>query len=58
LDKATRTTDDAINLQPDIFSISEHTFNPVINLKGGTAYGALGFTLPGFDKLVQTKWAC
>ena len=43
LDKATRTADDAINWQPDIFSIRKDTFNPVVNLKGGIACWALGF---------------
>jgi hypothetical protein len=57
LDKATRTADNAINRQPDIISISKDTFNPVINLKGGTAYRALGFTLFGFNTSVQTEWA-
>ena len=57
LDKATRTADNAIHRQPDIFSIRKDTFNPVINLKGGTAHWALGFTLPGFDTLIQAKWA-
>ena len=57
LDKATITTDNAINRQPDIISVRKHTFNPVVNLKGGTAYRAPGFTLPGFDTLVQAEWA-
>ena len=57
LDKATRTADNAINRQPDIFSVRKHTFNPVINFKGGIAYYAMGFTLPGFDTPVQAKWA-
>ena len=57
LDKTARTTDDAINRQPDIFSIRKDTFNPVINLKDGSANWALGFTLLGFDTSVQTKWA-
>ena len=57
LDKATNTADNAINRQPDIFSVRKHTFNPVINLKGGTAYRTPGFTLPGFDTLVQAEWA-
>ena len=38
------TTDNAINRQSNIFSIRKHKFNPVINLKGGIAYWALGFT--------------
>jgi hypothetical protein len=38
LDKATRTADNAVNWQPDIISIRKHTFNPVVNLKGGIAY--------------------
>jgi hypothetical protein len=58
LDEATRTADKAINRQPDIISIRKHTFNPVINFKGGTAHRAPGFTLPGFDTLVQAEWAC
>ena len=57
LDKATITADNAINRQPDIFSICKHTFNPVVNLKGGIAYRTLGFTLPGFNTSVQTEWA-
>jgi hypothetical protein len=44
LDEATRTADNAINRQSNIFSIRKHKFNPVINLKGGIAYWALGFT--------------
>ena len=44
LDKATKTADDAINWQPYIFSIRKDTFNPVVNLKGGIACWALGFT--------------
>ena len=58
LDEATRTADNAINRQPDIISIRKDTFNPVVNLKGGTAYRAPGFTMPGFDTLVQAEWAC
>ena len=44
LDKSTTTADNAINWQPDIFSIRKDTFNPVVNLKGGIACWALGFT--------------
>ena len=44
LDKATKTADNTINRQPDIISIRKYTFNPVINLKGGIACWALGFT--------------
>ena len=58
LDEATRTADKAINRQPDIISIRKHTFNPVINLKDGIAYWALGFARPGFDTPVQAEWAC
>ena len=57
LDKATSTADNAINRQPDILSIREHTFNPVINLKSGITHRAPGFTLPGFDTPVQAEWA-
>jgi hypothetical protein len=57
LDKTTRTTDNAINWQPDIISIRKDTFNPVINLKGGIAHWALGFTWLRIDTLVQAKWA-
>ena len=57
LDKATRTTDDAINWQPDIISIRKDTFNPVINLKDGIAYWALGFTWLRIYALFQAKWA-
>jgi len=57
LDQATTTADNAINCQPDIISIRKHTFNPVINLKGGIACWALGFTWSGFDTLVQAEWA-
>jgi hypothetical protein len=56
LNKATRTADNTINLQPDIISIRKHTFNPVINHKGGIAYRAPGFTMSGFDTLVQAEW--
>ena len=45
LDKTTRTADNAINWQPHIISIRKDTFNPVINLKGGIACYALGFSL-------------
>jgi hypothetical protein len=44
LDKTARSTDDAINWQPDITSIRKNTFNPVINFKSGVAYWATGFT--------------
>ena len=57
LDKATRTADNAINWQPDIFSIRKDTFNPVINLKGGTAHWALGFARLRINTLVQAEWA-
>ena len=57
LDKATRTADNAINRQSDIISIRKHTFNPVINFKGGTAYWATGFTRLRVNTLVQTERA-
>ena len=57
LDKATSTADNAANRQPDTIRIRKDTFYPVINLKGGAAYGATGSTVSGFDTLVQTKWA-
>ena len=58
LDKSTRTADNAIiNWQADIISIRKHTFNPIINLKGGTAYWALGFARLRMYTLVQAKWA-
>jgi hypothetical protein len=57
LDKTTRTADNAINWQPDIFSIRKDTFNPVINLKGGIAHWALGFTWLSINALVQAEWA-
>ena len=57
LDKATRTADNTINWQSDMFRIRKHTFNPVINLKGGIAYRAPGFTMPGVDTLVQAERA-
>jgi hypothetical protein len=40
LDKTTRTTDNAINRQPHFIGIRKDTFNPIINLKGGTAHWA------------------
>ena len=58
LDKATRTADNAINWQPDIFRIRKHTFQPVINLKGDIALWALGLTRLRIITLVQTEWAC
>jgi len=58
LDKATRTTDNANNWQPDIISIRKHTFNPVINFKDGTAQWTTGFTRLYVNTLVQTEWAC
>jgi hypothetical protein len=57
LNKTARTADDAINWQPDIISIRKHTFNPVINLKGGTANWALGFTRLRMNTMVQAEWA-
>ena len=57
LDKSTRSTDNAINWQPDIISIRKHTFNPVINLKGGIAYWAFGFTRLRMNTMVQAEWA-
>ena len=57
LDKATKTADNAIHWQPDIISICKHTFNPVVNLKGGFANWALGFTRLRMYTLVQTKGA-
>ena len=57
LDKTARSTDDANNWQPDIFSILKDTFNPVINLKDGIAYWALGFTWLRIYALFQAKWA-
>jgi len=57
LNKAARTADNAANRQPDTVGIRKVTRCPVINLKGGTAYRALGFTMPGFDTLAQAKWA-
>jgi uncharacterized protein GlcG (DUF336 family) len=58
LDKSTKTTDNAINWQPYIFSIRKHTLNPVVNLEGGITHWALGFTMPRVDTLVQAEWAC
>jgi hypothetical protein len=57
LDKATRTADNAINWQPDIISIRKDTFHPVVNLKGGIAYWATGFTRLRINTLVQAEWA-
>ena len=57
LHKTTRTADNAIYWQSDIISIRKHTFSPIVNFKGGTAHRATGFTMPGFDTLVQAKWA-
>ena len=57
LDKATGTADNTINWQPDIISIRKHTFNPVINLKGGIANWALGFTRLRMNTMVQAEWA-
>jgi hypothetical protein len=57
LDKSTRTADNAINWQLDIISIRKHTFNPVVNLKGGLAHRATGFTRLRLNTFVQTEWA-
>ena len=57
LDKSTRSTDDADNWKSDFIGITEHTFNPVVNLKRGIAHRALGFTWAGLDTLIQAKWA-
>ena len=58
LDKSTRTEDNAINWQRDIICISEHTFNPVINLKGGIAHRTQGLTRLRLYTLVQAEWTC
>ena len=55
LDKSTRTEDNAINWQRDIICISEHTFNPVINLKDGITHWALGFARLRLNTFVQTE---
>ena len=57
LNKTDRTADDAINWQPDIISIRKHTLNPAINLKGGIANWALGFTRLSMNTMVQAEWA-
>ena len=57
LDKSTRSTDDADRWKSYFIGITKHTFNPVVNLKAGTAYRASGFTLPGFNTSVRTEWA-
>ena len=57
LNKTARTTDDTIDWQPDIFSIRKDTFNPVVNLKGGTTHWATGFTRLRLNTFVQTEWA-
>ena len=58
LNKTARTADNAIlNWQPYIVSIRKHTFNPVVNLKGGIAYWALGFTRLRMNTMVQVEWA-
>ncbi len=56
LDKSTRSTDDADNWKSDFIGITKDTFSSVVNLKRGIAHRAPGFTLPGFDTLVQTEW--
>jgi hypothetical protein len=58
LDKSTRTADNAINWQLDIICISKHTFNPVINLKGGIAHRTQGLTRFRLYTLVQAEWTC
>ena len=59
LDKSTRTADNAINWQLDIICISEHTFNPVINLKGGgIAHRTQGLTRLRLYTLIQAEWTC
>ena len=57
LNKSTRTADNAINWQPYIISIRKDTFNPFVNLKGGIAYWALGFSWLRIYALFQAKWA-
>ncbi len=57
LDKATGTAGNAINRYPNIISIRNDTFNPVINLKGGIARWALGFARLRMNTMVQAEWA-
>jgi len=57
LNKSTRTADNAINWQPHIISIRKDTFNPFVNLKGGVALRATGFTRLRMKTMVQTEWA-
>lgn len=56
LNKSTSAADNAINWQLDITSILKHTFNPVVNLKGGFANWALGLARLRMYTLVQTEW--
>ena len=58
LNKTARTADNAINRQPDIISIRKDTFNPVVNLKGGLAHRAPGFTRLRINTLGQAEWTC
>jgi hypothetical protein len=58
LDKSTRSTDDSDRWKSYFIGITKQTFSSVVNLKRGIAHRAPGFTLHGFDTLVQAKWAC
>jgi hypothetical protein len=57
LDKSARSTDDVDNWKSDSIGITKDTFSSIVNFKGGIAHRAPGFTLPGFDTLVQTERA-
>ncbi len=57
LDKSTRSTDDADRWKSYFIGITEHTFNPVVNLKRGIAHRAPGFTLLRMNTLVQAERA-
>ena len=57
LDETASPADNATHRQADATTIRKDTFYPVINLKGGVTYRALGHTMPWFDGWAYTKWA-
>jgi hypothetical protein len=57
LDKTTRGTDGTNGWKFHFFSITKNAFTPIINFKRCITHRATGFTLPGLDTLIHTKWA-
>ena len=57
LNQTTRTADNATYRQADAIGIGKDMFYSIINYKNSTAYRTLGFTVAGFDTLIQAEWA-